>query len=327
MSTLFLSNCISLSLYRIQRQQIRYGAHTGSSCEGICFSENNRRVLRSVGGNEILTLDMGDAGVTNRVEVKDKRLTSICSSGERDEVVLVGTEKGEVLTIDLRMGGVVQSQMSVSSSPSSVRWIAKRRRRGSGKGSRGRTKTAAATTTTTTTTRVKEEKKKRVVLKESVSEPQKTQEENILKQKQEEMKRKKEEEERKRKIEIELKRREEKENELRKADVVSSSSSSSSLPKSTGNKTSVMNTDEQQQQPSVSWSVEYLQDKIDERMEMMEDRHHDDVRELSLEMVRQLQIQENKIAQQFENMKLWMKNLMDENRKLREELETLKHVH
>ena len=141
------------------------------------------------------------------------------------------------------------------------------------------------------------------------------------------MKRKEEEEERKRKIEIELKRREEKENELRKADVVSSSSSSSSLPKSTGNKTSVMNTDEQQQQPSVSWSVEYLQDKIDERMEMMEDRHHDDVRELSLEMVRQLQIQENKIAQQFENMKLWMKNLMDENRKLREELETLKHVH
>ena len=323
MSTLFLSNCISLSLYRIQRQQIRYGAHTGSSCEGICFSENNRRVLRSVGGNEILTLDMGDAGVTNRVEVKDKRLTSICSSGERDEVVLVGTEKGEVLTIDLRMGGVVQSQMSMSSSPSSVRWIAKRRRRGSGKGSRGRTKTAA--TTTTTTTRVKEEKKKRVVLKESVSEPQKTQEENILKQKQEEMKRKEEEEERKRKIEIELKRREEKENELRKADVVSS------LPKSTttttGNKTSVMSRDEQQQQPSVSWSVEYLQDKIDERMEMMEDRHHDDVRELSLEMVRQLQIQENKIAQQFENMKLWMKNLMDENRKLREELETLKHVH
>ena len=46
---------------------------------------------------------MGDAGVTNRVEVKDKRLTSICSSGERDEVVLVGTEKGEVLTIDLRI--------------------------------------------------------------------------------------------------------------------------------------------------------------------------------------------------------------------------------
>ena len=113
---------------------------------------------------------------------------------------------------------------------------------------------------------------------------------------------------------------------MRKADVVSS------LPKSTtttttGNKTSVMSRDEQQQQPSVSWSVEYLQDKIDERMEMMEDRHHDDVRELSLEMVRQLQIQENKIAQQFENMKLWMKNLMDENRKLREELETLKHVH
>ena len=91
--------------------------------------------------------------------------------------------------------------------------------------------------------------------------------------------------------------------------------------------TNVMSRDEQQQQPSVSWSVEYLQDKIDERMEMMEDRHHDDVRELSLEMVRQLQIQENKIAQQFENMKLWMKNLMDENRKLREELETLKHVH
>ena len=140
-------------------------------------------------------------------------------------------------------------------------------------------------------------------------------------------KKKEEEEERKRKIAIELKRREEKENELRKADVVSSSSS---LPKSTtttGNKTSVMISDEQQQHPSVSWSVEYLQDKIDERMEMMEDRHHDDVRELSLEMVRQLQIQENKIAQQFENMKLWMKNLMDENRKLREELETLKHVH
>ena len=122
-----------------------------------------------------------------------------------------------------------------------------------------------------------------------------------------------------------MKRREETANELRQADVVSSSSS---LPKSTtttttGNKTSVMSRDEQQQQPSVSWSVEYLQDKIDERMEMMEDRHHDDVRELSLEMVRQLQIQENKIAQQFENMKLWMKNLMDENRKLREELETL----
>ena len=74
---------------------------------------------------------MGDAGVTNRVEVKDKTLTSICSSGERDEVVLVGTEKGEVLTIDLRMGGVVQSLMPVSSSSKGgVRWIAKRRRRG-----------------------------------------------------------------------------------------------------------------------------------------------------------------------------------------------------
>ena len=110
-------------------------------------------------------------------------MTSICSSGERDEVVLVGTEKGEVLTIDLRMGGVVQSLMPVSSSSKGgVRWIAKRRRRGSGKGgsSRGRTRTTKANTSRVK--RVEEDKKKPVMLNESISEPQKTQDENILKQ-------------------------------------------------------------------------------------------------------------------------------------------------
>ena len=148
--------------------------------------------------------------------------------------------------------------------------------------------------------------------------------ERIAKRKEEEMKIK-EEEERKRKVSAELKRRAEKENdELSKKNVNSSSKMKISTTTSSSSTTTQQ---KDNQQRNISWSVEYLQDKIDERMEMMEERHHDDVRELSLEMVRQLQIQEGKIVDQFENMKLWMKNLMDENRKLREELETLKHVH
>jgi len=321
-----------------------YGAHSGSSCEGVCFSESNRRVLRSAGGNEILTLDMGDAGVTNRVEVKGKSFTSICSSGERDEVVLVGTDKGEVLTIDLRMGGVVQSTMSVSSSSQGgrggggghVRWISRRRRRGSGKGSRGRTTTKTKVVTKKLQQQeddVVKKKKKRAVLKETPEhrETQQQQQqkniveqERIAKRKEEEMKIK-EEEERKRKVSAELKRRAEKENDELSKKIVNSSSKMKISTTTSSSSTTTQQKDNQQR--NISWSVEYLQDKIDERMEMMEERHHDDVRELSLEMVRQLQIQEGKIVDQFENMKLWMKNLMDENRELREELETLKHVH
>lgn len=340
-----------------------YGAHAGKAATGVRFSRASRTLLCTSGLDGLLLFhDLNnDGSVVRSLGRAEDPLTSVCFLDD-GVTVLGGTARGEILGFDLRKesgGGVVWSVRAHGSTSgggrdSAVRWIAGCRSAVRARGGRGR----GARVVEKHRNRNSQESKHRVnaaattqvsvgLSKESRSSARATEDhvEAIAKTNSNANKTSKTDVDRvthlppppapmpavvpaitgsrstETKIKDMIEERKVKDGERSSVTAVTSFASKPDTAAVVESKS------EDDREAKLAFSLEYLKDILDDRMELMEERHHDDVRDLHLELVRQLHIQEQRVATLLENQREWMKAALDENRALREEVESLRDLH